>query len=930
MSNPIVGPVLKQTTPCEQGKCRNCDKPGLLIQPFRYSAFCTDNASALEAVPELKVDSASASAPPLETGKYGVRLIREGYIYVLVRRDGLEYWDCYYVRPSGRLMRFQGEPPERKSTDISCARMAASSNAMMIAIDRPEEVEETYWLFTPDPMSDAKMADYKANADTYATEGKLKKFSPKHWVTQGQRASYELNPATIQAYVLEHLAIGAPLASMISPLTNALDQQPFPPLCSALDPLQGANSISGLDWFSVSTLSPLLTAADLLRNNLQLLTDTKGLGLILDDAIGITQELNAWRNKAMEGMEPWMRIQDTHGISNQWKYLSATQFADVRDGIRQGRIQAAEVAAIESYNQPLEDLQEDFEGQAGRRLYPSEAERTAVMEDIRRAYERDPLGIRAEKIRRAKAAAQASIAKAEAHLDGSQDSILQEFDAMAEPYQALLEQRARDHLLWLKSDTMVNALHAYDDEDLHRGWAFAVQTGLAMLGMEASADGQAALDEWWKQSDLLDGDGKPDPHNLAWRTFGLNHQLLLKDLNAALANARALPTAPESWDLGESIGNGNTVAAKILDTFDKANAALKACTALGQVGWFQKGLSGVLLGLSAQFAQGVFKASLSGGANMAFARAMVHATQLRIGSLARELYIARFQGSNRSDMNTYWRGQINRRIREGVERELGKGGSGDFYQGRLLAAVGLLEAVNLMLKGKALLEQYEKKGVADAVLSRQAAEFAASGIALTAATMAVTEEAANWIKSSYRAGSQTATYSAVWSSRLALYGGFLGSTAGMAGAVFDGMSAVDAFKRKRLSLASAYSCRVIMAVSLSFMSLSIAAAGSIPFLEHLLSKAVNPLWRKSLELLTGLFARLAANEVLLASFRLWSARLGWVGLALTVLILMLTPDDYEEWCEKSVFRKDKSDDGYEDAAEEMMELMKVLRAAGAG
>ncbi|MCD7099538.1 hypothetical protein [Stenotrophomonas sp. MMGLT7] len=68
-------------------------------------------------------------------------------------------------------------------------------------------------------------------------------------------------------------------------------------------------------------------------------------------------------------------------------------------------------------------------------------------------------------------------------------------------------------------------------------------------------------------------------------------------------------------------------------------------------------------------------------------------------------------------------------------------------------------------------------------------------------------------------------------------------------------------------------------VRVATMSLSIGAAESVPFLEHLLSKAVNPLWRKSLELLTGLFARLAANEILWGEFQnlVGSLGLGRIG-----------------------------------------------------
>jgi len=69
-----------------------------------------------------------------------------------------------------------------------------------------------------------------------------------------------------------------------------------------------------------------------------------------------------------------------------------------------------------------------------------------------------------------------------------------------------------------------------------------------------------------------------------------------------------------------------------------------------------------------------------------------------------------------------------------------------------------------------------------------------------------------------------------------------------------------------------------------------------------------------------LASKLALRQALLFSLRVWGARLGWVGLAASAMIFLLTPDEFEEWCEKSVFRKDKNVRGFTNEGEELATL----------
>lgn len=72
---------------------------------------------------------------------------------------------------------------------------------------------------------------------------------------------------------------------------------------------------------------------------------------------------------------------------------------------------------------------------------------------------------------------------------------------------------------------------------------------------------------------------------------------------------------------------------------------------------------------------------------------------------------------------------------------------------------------------------------------------------------------------------------------------------------------------------------------------------------------------------SGVAVRIAAHEAVMLMLRVWGGRLGWVTIGPSVLIVLMTPDDFEDWCEKTVFRGDKSKRGYGSAAEELATIV---------
>lgn len=898
MNNPLVVDVLQSTTGCKDGDCRNCDKRGLLIQPLRLSAFCSDDEAANANAPALGHDEIVLSA-----SRYCARLPRESYIYVLVHRPGLVHWQAYYVRPGGHLETFPvDDPPPRRTAEVACSRMAEAADAMLIAIQDADEVDHSYWLLTPDPLSSDKLEEYRNNAERFAGEGKMHHFSPKQWIQSRTGEQYVMDADAMRQYTLEYVALAEndaargdlPPYLVSTPLIQALEQQAFPPLS---DPLAGSSSTSGLPQLLTgqNPSSALIDAAGRLGRVHETLRDTGGAAILLRDPLGITQELNAWRNAAMEGMEPWMRTRDGHGADNEWKLLTAMRLADVREGLCEQRIQEVDTSIDRPlHGEPADNLLEHLHPDPNRRAreayiraamarlrFDSDqfTERPRIEQEAWRRYPdpnrqaRDEARERMRQTHRSvigedriderkQDAADRLVARFNSQLDGTDAQIIADFNREAAPWMETMRARAPDHLAWLQSSDVIAGLHAYDPQDWQRGWAFAMQTSLAMIGMEATEAGQAVLDGWWNDT------GIPDT-NLAWRTYGLNHARLIADTRQALVEAHAQAQAGDAaLDVGAVLEGGTGAAAAVLKAFDEANRALESVEQAGRVGWFRRGLLGGVMGWYAQLGRAVLGAALPTGADRAMTRVMVHALQMRLGSFALRLRLDELHAAGTEASAARVRGQINRRIREAVEGELKRGNRGNFYQARFLAVLALVESSHFLVKARSIED-------GDSVLK---AELTAAGLALVGGSMEMLGLGATWTGERFSQGSVVARSSQAWGGRLRLYGGFLAGTAGVVMAAVDGRHAFTSFDERNFALGYAYAARALAISSAAFLGATVAFAGTASYLNLLMRRSNNGFLTKVLDVGSRWALRLSMNQARMLFLRTWGPRLGWVGL----------------------------------------------------
>lgn len=935
MSNPIIKAVQHSVLANTPGKCSFCDKQGLLIFPLRHSAFCSDSSQLLDKVSVVSLGE-SFDFPQV---RFGARMLRKSYLYVLVERKGLKTWQSYFVTDDARLYQFAPLYPPSPSLAFSCYRDANAASTSVVSIEKPQEVNSTYWLYTPDPLSEAKLDEYQTFAAAFAHDGKMQRFSPADWVSGRRQQPFSLEPSALAQWVLEYKALGiratataqdtAPthLAARSPALLNALNQQAYPPLCSS-DALQ-----SGRLMASQARLETL-------RDTLE---QEQGAALVLRDGIGVTQELNAWRNAALEGAEPWLN-EEQDGVNNHWRVQVALRLKDVREGIREHRIQKADESIDTwAYDSHTEDnlqgmfpdknkdereayvqrvlrqrsgrmseleliLEESSIRKEAKRLYPDTgAEARESMRESAKAATRQLMG--EEAIERRKKRAEAQALKLFDQLDMNEvDAVLAQFDAKTAECEAAAQARASDHVTVLQSPYLLNALYAYDPQDWARGWAFAIQTALCTLGMEACPPGQALLAQWWEDTHIADG-------NLFWRGYALNQQALLEDTRVGLAESKSLFASLPLKDIAaiaiQEIKRGKS----IITSFEKANKVLADGEKLTPMDWLARSQMGVLMGWYAQLAKGVFTYGSPNSVDKVMANVLVTAVSWRLGKYAPQLRLEELAEAKTPKSIDQVRAQLQVRVRASVQAELESGKVGNFYALRIGVIVGLYEAFQLYNKAQAMPDG-----------NKQKAEFAAAALATTAVALDLMHTGAEWTSKKYGAGTATGRIAANWGGGLRLYGGFLGAVSGAIGGVLDFDAANEQFSSNRRFLSYAYFARTVSSFSVAVLTLGMAISGSGPYLRMLMVRTSSEVLLRGLKLVERLAARLAAEQIL-RIMRVGLARLAWAGLILTGVIWFLDPEAIESWCEKSVFRKRKQARTFKGQAEELAALETAFNKA---
>ncbi|BDM22359.1 hypothetical protein KMS_R21160 [Pseudomonas sp. LRP2-20] len=843
------------------------------ILPLRY-ATVGGNPAQRARLPKLPVHlTPFAEVGELEQSSYAIRPLREGFFYLLIKRCGAQEYEWhsqYRVAANGSLQYIDADAPLAPVPSAASLDEVLRGFGWTITLYDLDDIEELRPLFSPSPLTPRLLDNYRLLEHEYRDS--LPKITVEALIQPADAPSL--------AHVLKHdqLSWVADFKAQEDDALKALlDQQPFN-TGQIVSPHASRQALAP----AVNQIKP------------------RGAAIVLEDAIGITQELNAWRNAAIDDVKTkWLQHVVEPGVDNERKLLVAQSFLEIEKLYPQmvaDQIVKREVMAETIRTQPTTPVEFYAFSERARKAAD---EHDARMKPHLQKFEREV---------RDKVQKRLDAGEFKAKFDEKYGQLLdlpamhnqlESFEEIMQQAEQAAEERAHDHLLWLTSEPLLQALDRYDNADLINGLAFAEQTGLCVIGMELSELGTKLLDYWW-------GNDLEERSNLVIRGVAYNQEDVRDELTALREAAKAIPPSETALELRESIARQAHTAANAFGRINTLHEQLQtqgSTASIGLYAWY------------AALGRQVLRTAAPNSAD----RALHHGLRLTLLASVHETAVkVRVDEAARlgQDINPQRSGaQVARYLDQAWAEGLMQANSSDFYKVRASAVILLLEGMLMALKAQQLPDSDTRKKTE---LLAMAMTTAAAGFEMGASYV-------DQVVARYGANSVTGKGASVTLGRLKLWGAGLAGVGGLVLAWWDFSDASDhdkessgavtstAARRSRV-ISTAYRARAAATVTLSFAELGTAIAIAKPFFDYLANKSQGTLAKllgKPMSILASKLgskaARLLLSRLILGAF--------WIGVGLTLVLLLIEDDALEKWCKHSVFRKNKRAIPHEEKSE---------------
>ena len=492
--------------------CKFCDKNGLLWLPLRYSVVGSDYPNAFKRLPAIDGKKLGQGVVDIKLtdpkSRYAVRLLRPGFLYVLLDHMGLRYWRAYQVLDDAYLYEFNVENPPQIEPQFSCDPTLCGVNASMVSIPDARNVKKLWALFTHAPLTKAKLSEYKTNADTYAREGRMQTFSPANWLSGQTDQMHTLQGSELFKTVAEYVLFtepGNPASPHARPfataLSQALNEQMIPAIRDAYG--EAVPNEQGVYGGRLGALQDLIH-----RNSYA--------AFVLYDHIGVTQELNDHRNDAFLPIDQFMGRTDGAGPNNRRKFDVHHEIQEWRKLMEQGLVTDAANSVERAdfmrrvQREPLfiDDSRPMLAEKCARsgvvptarerQKFPTrhewEADHPAIVEELERERQVDEdshiefAHSKAKKDWKVRYAPQLDLVEME--------KFSAKVTELSQKCNSAANSRAAQHISWLKSARVLHAFDVCDQDDPISGEALSAHVFQCIFGMEGSAEAEGVLTEW--------------------------------------------------------------------------------------------------------------------------------------------------------------------------------------------------------------------------------------------------------------------------------------------------------------------------------------------------------------------------------------------------------------------------------------------------
>jgi hypothetical protein len=551
--------------------CPNCNKSGLAILPVRYAVVPKSLEATLPAPLGNKVTDVK-----LEYHKYALRTLRAGFCYLFYEnhaRGSHIKWEVYAVTESGTLWKQpSADAITPKLKDPACSSNGHNIPASVISIESPEKCKRVWIAFSEHVWSADTLKAF--TQDVALRDRRMQSFLPATWISAGgYRHGLAATCENVEK-IVEYKSSFNPNSlngdAKVATISNESGAHNAKNLIiqTSRYPAVERNRQSGL-------VVPVMKKIGENKKG----KDHPPIILALWDAVGITHELNGFRNDAAGWVEKYNseREQQVNAlmaveglkqalVKNAGEKVDEEQNRIMDTGseypdISKRRTRAASLPPDKRLKElEICDILEDWKHRrvpsvlflnrlisANQRVDPSRANEISQIKLEVESLLSDRSKNAARNIENAKRAAWEKYEDMLVDAPHSKIKLYQVFkenhDRFGASVDDLINKRTLDLVKWLSSAYLLDALVEYHPSNLNDGVAFDELVGSAIFGINSSEAGRAKLDTWIQDINVADG-------NLLWRSIAFNQAATIGELKAYLneASRHAKQNTPASAD----------------------------------------------------------------------------------------------------------------------------------------------------------------------------------------------------------------------------------------------------------------------------------------------------------------------------------------------------------------------------------------------
>jgi hypothetical protein len=491
--------------------CKQCSQTGLPILFTRYGAAYSSTKDGMAALASLRLTGRLQAKPgsvDMQLAKYNLRMLRAGYLYIRVESTcRMPEWFGYVVHPHGYLTKIDIKYPEKTENLAACSPGEWGANRSLVWIKDVKAVTKLNYMFHPDPINPVHLETViEKEPDKY-----MQRFNVSGWAGDSKTGPDTAVPSkdASQWPVAEFRALtDEKLRNALEPQLHGLMGSSVMERCWGdyedkrvveIDSYMVTGEYAGKTSVEQTSIIKQLDYADAhgkrLQNIARYLDENGGAIVACEDAIGIAQELGHLQAEAQTGYTRW-QVQDAQGaakgVSNEWVYQTAVAAQSLQGLIKKGAVERVE-RHIARWNKMLDERAENDAMIAHGN--PEVLARNAENRAIARANQ--------ERERGAATTVGDEVYKKYFDEGGAKEIFDTQSNAFKEN-SARLSQLGLDHVAWLKSPGLMQAIKRYSTQSnlINKsggGGALTVQIAQCMAGTEGNSTGQ----EWIERTDLF-------------------------------------------------------------------------------------------------------------------------------------------------------------------------------------------------------------------------------------------------------------------------------------------------------------------------------------------------------------------------------------------------------------------------------------------